>query len=288
MNKNIASAFENKKAFIGFVTAGDPDLDTSRQILLEMAKNGCDLIEVGIPFSDPIAEGPVIQEANIRALAQGVTTDKVFDLVAEVSAQMDIPLVFMTYLNVLFRYGYDRFCRRAADSGISGVIVPDLPYEEKHELSDVAKKYGIAVISLVAPTSHERVMMIAKEAEGFLYQVSSMGVTGTRSKIETDVAAVTELAHRVSNVPVAVGFGIHTPEQAAQMAQFADGVIVGSRHCGAGGQVRQGRPGKSGRLCGRDESRPCEITKPIRNTAKDDRRCAAVLFACNSRQNPLQ
>ena len=131
MNKNIASAFENKKAFIGFVTAGDPDLDTSRQILLEMAKNGCDLIEVGIPFSDPIAEGPVIQEANIRALAQGVTTDKVFDLVAEVSAQMDIPLVFMTYLNVLFRYGYDRFCRRAADSGISGVIVPDLPYEEK-------------------------------------------------------------------------------------------------------------------------------------------------------------
>ena len=218
MNKNIASAFENKKAFIGFVTAGDPDLDTSRQILLEMAKNGCDLIEVGIPFSDPIAEGPVIQEANIRALAQGVTTDKVFDLVAEVSAQMDIPLVFMTYLNVLFRYGYDRFCRRAAD----------LPYEEKHELSDIAKKYGIAVISLVAPTSHERVMMIAKEAEGFLYQVSSMGVTGTRSKIETDVAAVTELAHRVSDVPVAVGFGIHTPEQAAQMGQFADGVIVGS------------------------------------------------------------
>ena len=139
MNKNIASAFENKKAFIGFVTAGDPNLDTSRQILLEMAKNGCDLIEVGIPFSDPIA--------------------KVFDLVAEVSAQMDIPLVFMTYLNVLFRYGYDRFCRRAADSGISGVIVPDLPYEEKHELSDVAKKYGIAVISLVAPTSHERVMV---------------------------------------------------------------------------------------------------------------------------------
>ena len=190
MNKNIASAFENKKAFIGFVTAGDPDLDTSRQILLEMAKNGCDLIEVGIPFSDPIAEGPVIQEANIRALAQGVTTDKVFDLVAEVSAQMDIPLVFMTYLNVLFRYGYDRFCRRAADSGISGVIVPDLPYEEKHELSDVAKKYGIAVISLVAPTSHERVMMIAKEAEGFLYQVSSMGVTGTRNKIETDVDGV--------------------------------------------------------------------------------------------------
>ena len=181
MNKNIASAFENKKAFIGFVTAGDPDLDTSRQILLEMAKNGCDLIEVGIPFSDPIAEGPVIQEANIRALAQGVTTDKVFDLVAEVSAQIDIPLVFMTYLNVLFRYGYDRFCRRAADSGISGVIVPDLPYEEKHELSDVAKKYGIAVISLVAPTSHERVMMIAKEAEGFLYQVSSLGVPGLRA-----------------------------------------------------------------------------------------------------------
>ena len=151
-----------------------------------------------------------------------------FDLVAEVSAQIHIPLVFMTYLNVLFRYGYHRFCQRAADSGISGVIVPDLPYEEKHELSDIAKNYGIAVISLVAPTSHQRVKMIAKEAEGFLYQVSSLGVTGTRNKIETDVSAVTQLARQVSDVPVAVGFGIHTPEQAAQMAQFADGVIVGS------------------------------------------------------------
>ena len=283
MNKNIASAFENKKAFIGFVTAGDPNLDTSRQILLEMAKNGCDLIEVGIPFSDPIAEGPVIQEANIRALAQGVTTDKVFDLVAEVSAQMDIPLVFMTYLNVLFRYGYDRFCRRAADSGISGVIVPDLPYEEKHELSDVAKKYGIAVISLVAPTSHERVMMIAKEAEGFLYQVSSMGVTGTRSKIETDVAGP-------PGKRCAGGRGLwHSHPGAGRpngpICRRGDRRL---RHCGTGGQVRQGRPGKSGRLCGRDESRPCEITKPMCNSKRDARRCAAVLFACNSRQNPLQ
>lgn len=228
MNKSIASAFENKKAFIGFVTAGDPDLETSRRILLEMANSGCDLIEVGIPFSDPIAEGPVIQDANLRALAQGITTDKVFDLVAEVSAQTDVPLVFMTYLNVLFCYGYDRFCQRAADCGISGVIVPDLPYEEKHELSDVAKQYGIAVISLVAPTSQERVEKIAKEAEGFLYQVSSLGVTGTRDQIASDVSAVTQLARQVSQVPVAVGFGIHTPEQAAQMAKLADGVIVGS------------------------------------------------------------
>ena len=228
MNKNIASAFENKKAFIGFVTAGDPDLDTSRQILLEMAKNGCDLIEVGIPFSDPIAEGPVIQEANIRALAQGVTTDKVFDLVAEVSAQIDIPLVFMTYLNVLFRYGYDRFCRRAADSGISGVIVPDLPYEEKHELTDYSGKYGIDVISLIAPTSHERIKMIAKEAEGFVYCVSSMGVTGVRSEITTDVGEMVRLVKSVKDIPCAIGFGISTPEQAKKMSESADGVIVGS------------------------------------------------------------
>lgn len=225
---NISKAFENGKAFIGFVTAGDPDLETSKKIMLEMARAGCDLIEIGIPFSDPIAEGPVIQEADLRSLAGGTTTDKVFALAAELSKEADIPLVFMTYLNVLFKYGYDKFLENAKNSGISGVIVPDLPFEEKKELRSVADKYGIDVISLIAPTSESRIQMIAKEAKGFIYEVSSLGVTGVRSEIKTDLRAITESIKAVTDIPVAIGFGINTPEQAARVCEYADGVIVGS------------------------------------------------------------
>ena len=225
---NISKAFENGKAFIGFVTAGDPDLETSKKIMLEMARAGCDLIEIGIPFSDPIAEGPVIQEAALRSLAGGTTTDKVFALAAELSKEADIPLVFMTYLNVLFKYGYDKFLENAKNSGISGVIVPDLPFEEKEELRSVADKYGIDVISLIAPTSESRIQMIAKEAKGFIYEVSSLGVTGVRSEIKTDLRAITESIKAVTDIPVAIGFGINTPEQAARVCEYADGVIVGS------------------------------------------------------------
>lgn len=225
---NISKAFENGKAFIGFVTAGDPDLETSKKIMLEMARAGCDLIEIGIPFSDPIAEGPVIQEADLRSLAGGTTTDKVFALAAELSKEEDIPLVFMTYLNVLFKYGYDKFLENAKNSGISGVIVPDLPFEEKEELRSVADKYGIDVISLIAPTSESRIQMIAKEAKGFIYEVSSLGVTGVRSEIKTDLRAITESIKAVTDIPVAIGFGINTPEQAARVCEYADGVIVGS------------------------------------------------------------
>ena len=224
----IKNAFENGKAFIGFVTAGDPDLETSEQIMLSMAKAGCDLIEIGIPFSDPIAEGPVIQEANLRSLSQGTTTDKVFELTKKVSAQVDIPLVYMTYLNVLFKYGYDRFLQNAKDAGISGVIIPDMPYEEKDELQSVAKNYGIDVVSLIAPTSEDRIKMIAKEAEDFVYTVSSLGVTGTRSEIKTDLESITSAIKEVTDTPVAIGFGINTPEQAAKYSKIADGVIVGS------------------------------------------------------------
>lgn len=227
MNK-IADAFKNGKAFIGFVTAGDPDLETSEKIMLKMAEAGCDLIEIGIPFSDPIAEGPVIQDANIRSLANGTTTDKVFRLAARVSQQVAVPLVFMTYLNVLFRYGYDRFLQKAKSSGISGVIVPDLPFEEKAELQQVAKDYGVEVISLIAPTSEQRIQMLAKEAEGFIYEVSSMGVTGVRSEIKTDLESITKAVKEVTDVPVAIGFGINTPEQAKKYAAVADGIIVGS------------------------------------------------------------
>lgn len=227
MNK-ISDAFNNGKTFIGFVTAGDPDLDTSKEILLSMSKGGCDLIEVGIPFSDPIAEGPVIQDANIRALKNNVTTDDVFALTKSVSQEVDTPMVFMTYLNVLFKYGYDKFLQKAKDSGICGVIIPDLPYEEKDELQSVAKKYGIEVVSLVAPTSEDRIKMIAADAEGFIYTVSSMGVTGVRSEIKTDLESITKAIKEVTDVPVAIGFGINTPEQAKKYSHIADGVIVGS------------------------------------------------------------
>lgn len=224
----ISDAFENGKAFIGFVTAGDPDIATSKEIMLSMARGGCDLIEVGIPFSDPIAEGPVIQEANIRALAKGVTTDDVFALVGEVSKEVNIPMVFMTYLNVLFKYGYDRFLQNAKDAGACGVIIPDLPFEEKAELQDVACKYGIEVVSLVAPTSEDRIKMIASDAEGFVYTVSSLGVTGVRSEIKTDLESIVSAIKDATDVPVAIGFGISTPEQAERYSKIADGVIVGS------------------------------------------------------------
>lgn len=225
---NISNAFKNGKAFIGFVTAGDPDLDASLEIMTAMAKGGCDLIEIGIPFSDPIAEGTVIQEADLRALANGTTTDKVFDLTKKLSERVDIPLVYMTYLNVLFKYGYDKFFQNSKDAGVSGVIVPDLPYEEKDEVQSVADKYDIDVISLVAPTSEDRIKMIASDAKGFIYTVSSMGVTGMRSKITTDLSAIVSHIKSVTNIPVAIGFGINTPEQAKKYSGIADGVIVGS------------------------------------------------------------
>lgn len=225
---NISKSFDHGKAFIGFATAGDPDLETSRRIMLEMAHGGCDLIEIGIPFSDPIAEGPVIQEADLRALSAGATTDNVFEMTAKLSAETDVPLVYMTYLNVLFKYGYEKFLKNAKDCGISGVIVPDLPFEEKDELQSVAEKYDIDVISLIAPTSEQRIQMIAKQAQGFIYEVSSLGVTGVRSEIKTDLESITSAVRQVSNVPVAIGFGINTPQQAAKYSHLADGVIVGS------------------------------------------------------------
>ena len=224
----LRTAFENKKAFIAFLTAGDPDLETTEKLIYEMVKNGVDLIEIGIPFSDPIAEGVVIQEADIRSLANGTTTEKIFDMVAKIRPNIDIPLVFMTYMNVLFGYGTDKFLSRCKDIGIDGIIVPDVPYEEKDELLPYCHKYGIELVSLVAPTSHDRIAKIAKDAEGFLYIVSSLGVTGVRSEIKTDINEIVSLAKAASDIPCAVGFGISTPEQAAKMCGNADGAIVGS------------------------------------------------------------
>lgn len=228
MSKKISDAFSNGKAFIGFITAGDPDLDTTKEIILQMEQAGCDLVEIGIPFSDPIAEGPVIQNANIRALKNKVTTDDVFEAVNDIKDTVHIPMVFMTYLNVLFKYGYDRFLQNAANAGICGVIIPDLPYEEKDELQSVAKNYGVQVVSLIAPTSEERIKTIAADAEGFVYTVSSLGVTGVRSEIKTDLESITAAIKVATDVPVAIGFGINTPEQAKHYSSIADGVIVGS------------------------------------------------------------
>lgn len=224
----IQNAFSKGKAFIPFITCGDPDLQTTERTVLEAIRNGADLVELGIPFSDPTAEGPVIQEANLRALTGGVTTDKVFELVVSLRAQTDVPLVFMTYSNVVFSYGSDHFIRRCAETGIDGLILPDLPFEEKDEFLPLCRKYGIDLISLIAPTSEARTAMIAEEAEGFIYLVSSLGVTGTRSVITTDLDGIVRVIRQVTQVPVAIGFGISTPRMAADMAAKADGVIVGS------------------------------------------------------------
>ena len=245
---NIRKAFENGKAFIPFITCGDPDLETTKAAVREMVKNGADLIELGIPFSDPTAEGPVIQEANVRALSGGVTTDKIFEMVKELRSgsfagtdraahsggaisgtePVTVPMVFMTYANVVYSYGAERFLLACKDIGIDGIILPDLPFEEKEEFLPVCRKYGVDLISLVAPTSEDRIAMIAKDAEGFLYIVSSLGVTGVRSEITTDLGSIVKTVRENTDIPCAVGFGISTPEQAGKMAAVSDGAIVGS------------------------------------------------------------
>ncbi|MCC8136768.1 MAG: tryptophan synthase subunit alpha [Clostridiales bacterium] len=251
----IQDAFAHGKAFIPFITCGDPSLETTEQLVYAMEQAGADLIELGIPFSDPTAEGPVIQEANDRALSGGVTTDKIFDMVKKIRANTQIPMVFMTYANVVFSYGIERFTKTAAEIGMDGIILPDVPFEEKEEFAGACRKNGLALISLIAPTSaaplrlanydgsgrqadaadtagavsnHARITEIAAAAEGFIYCVSSLGVTGVRSEITTDIGEMVRLVRSASDIPCAIGFGISTPEQAAKMAKNADGVIVGS------------------------------------------------------------
>ncbi len=226
MSKSISAAFSKGTAFIPFITCGDPDLETTRQLVYTLAGAGASLIELGIPFSDPTAEGETIQSANMRALAGGITTDDIMDMVA--SLDVSIPLVFMTYANIVFSYGVEAFVKRCRDSGISGLILPDVPFEEKEEFCSVCRHYGIAFISLIAATSKDRIAMIAREAEGFVYCVSSLGVTGMRSTITTDLRAIIDTIRRETDVPIAIGFGISTPQQAGELSQLADGVIIGS------------------------------------------------------------
>lgn len=225
---NIKKAFENGKAFIAFITCGDPDLETTAAAVHAAVENGADLIELGIPFSDPTAEGPVIQGANVRALGGGITTDKIFAFVKKLRRDVAIPMVFMTYANVVFSYGAEKFISACKDLEIDGLILPDLPFEEKEEFQPLCGQYGVDLVSLIAPTSENRVAMIAKEAEGLLYIVSSLGVTGARNEITTDLGSIIKVVRQHTNIPCAVGFGISTPVQAKKMADFSDGVIVGS------------------------------------------------------------
>lgn len=225
----ITDAFAQGKAFIPFITCGDPDLETTAKVVRAMAEAGADVIELGIPFSDPTAEGPVIQAANARALQAGTTTDRIFDLVRDLRRDVSVPMVFMTYANVVFSYGTERFLAICREIGMDGLILPDVPYEEKDEFAPLCRQYGLDFISLIAPTSEDRIAMIAREASGFVYVVSSLGVTGMRSSITTDIGAMVKLVRAANpDIPCAVGFGISTPEQAARMAALSDGAIVGS------------------------------------------------------------
>lgn len=239
---NIRNAFEKGKAFIPFITCGDPDLETTEKIIKEAVRNGADLIELGIPFSDPTAEGPVIQEANLRALRGGVTTDKIFDMVRRLRKDVKIPLVFMTYANVVFSYGIQRFVSLCSQVGIDGMILPDVPFEEKEEFQSVCQTYDVDFISMIAPTSESRIAMIAKEAKGFLYIVSSLGVTGMRNEIKTDLSSIISVVRQNTDIPCAIGFGISTPEQAKKMAEISDGAIVGSAIVKLIGQYGTGAP----------------------------------------------
>ncbi|HMM06469.1 MAG TPA: tryptophan synthase subunit alpha [Clostridiales bacterium] len=227
MNK-IADAFNGKKALIAYLMAGDPNLEKSAEYILTAQEAGADLIEIGIPFSDPIAEGKVIQEASVRALNAGARLDGIFEMVASLKDKIRVPLVFMTYLNPVFVYGYERFFHTCKELGVGGIIIPDLPWEEQEEVKLPASKYGVAVIPLVAPTSSKRIERIVKDAEGFIYLVSSMGVTGVRNEITSNIRDRVSELKKATSLPVAVGFGISSPKQAGEYAQWTDGVIVGS------------------------------------------------------------
>ena len=225
----IKNAFkDNNKAFIAFLTAGDPSIEKTEEFIYKLIEGGADLIEIGIPFSDPIAEGSVIQSANIRSLSGGTRIKNVFELVERVRRNTEVPLVFLTYMNTVFKYGTSEFFKRCSETGIDGIIIPDLPFEEKAEIKEPANKYGVDIISLVAPTSEDRIKSIAEESEGFVYIVSSMGVTGMRSEIKTDLESITETVKKYTDNPTAIGFGINSPEQAEKYSKIADGVIVGS------------------------------------------------------------
>ena len=228
MSNKISEIFKNGKALIAYLTAGDPSVIDTEEFIVALAENGADLIEIGIPFSDPVAEGEVIQNAMARALAKKIGLNDIFDMAARVKKRTQVPLTFMTYLNPLLTYGYDNFFKKCKEIGISAIIVPDMPFEEQDEVKEFADNCGIDIITLIAPTSNERIEKIARSAKGFIYLVSSLGVTGVRASITTDIKSMVEKIKKFTDTPVAVGFGISTAEQAKEMTKHADGVIIGS------------------------------------------------------------
>lgn len=226
---NLKEIFTDKKAFIPFVVADDPDVETTVESVLTLAKNGADIVELGIPFSDPVADGPVIQKADLRAFKAGVSTEVVFEIVEKIRQESNVPIVFLTYLNIPFKYGYEKFCQRCQKLNISGLVIPDAPIEEQGELRPIAEQFGVDLIPLVAPTSGKRIEKIAQSATGFIYVVSSLGVTGVRDDLAIQQLSktITQIK-QVTDIPVAIGFGIHSPEQVEKLASITDGIIIGS------------------------------------------------------------
>lgn len=239
---NLSAIFKNHKAFIPFVVADDPDFDTTVANIVALTEGGADIVEVGIPFSDPIADGGVIQAADLRAFDAGVRTQTVFEIVAAARKQTDVPIVFLTYLNIVFKYGYDAFCQKCQALGVSGLVIPDMPYESRDDIVPTADKYGIDIIPLIAPTSGHRVEKIAKAASGFIYVVSSLGITGERNEFFNGLKDLVAEIKSYTDVPTAIGFGVHTPEQAKDMAEIADGVIIGSAIVDIVAQKKQAAP----------------------------------------------
>jgi tryptophan synthase alpha chain len=225
---NLSEIFKGRKALITYLTAGDPNLKNTKDFILAMARGGADLVEIGLPFSDPVAEGPVIEAAMARAINNVKSLDDVFAMAAEVKKESNVGLSIMSYANPIFSYGYVRFFKKCKDIGIKAFIAPDIPFEEQDEVKEYAQKNDVAVISFIAPTSRERIEAISKNAHGFIYLISSLGLTGVRSKITTDIASLVSSIKQYTDVPVAVGFGISTPEQAREISQSADGIIIGS------------------------------------------------------------
>lgn len=225
---SLKEAFAKENTFVGFTVAGDPSIDKSIEYVVAMANAGADVVELGIPFSDPVADGPVIQAADLRAFAAEITTDKIFTMVERIREQTDVPLVFLSYANKIFDYGYEEFYDRCEALGVNGTVIPDLPVEERGEVAEIANRHHVSIIPLVAPTSGDRIEKIVKDSTGFIYLVSSLGVTGMRDQVSNQLQTTIKKIKQVTDTPVAVGFGIHTPEQAQEMNQLADGAIVGS------------------------------------------------------------
>lgn len=220
---------KRKKAFIAFIMAGDPSLSITKKLVFELEKSGADIIELGVPFSDPLADGPTIQKSSERALKNRINIDSVSNLVRDIRLRTQIPIVFLTYYNLIYHYGLEKFVHKAKTSGVDGIIIPDLPPEESQGLRQMARKSDFSIIHLAAPTSsRERLRKISDASTGFIYYVSLTGTTGTRKKLPKELSGSLRNIKRITKKPICVGFGISTPEQVKAISKLADGVIVGS------------------------------------------------------------